>query len=271
MKAEQVRANGILMQCRVEGPPSAQALLLCNGLATDMAMWDRQVSEFSKNYRVITFDTRGHGETSATPPPYTLSMLVEDTRSLLDALGIEQVHYVGMSLGGMVGQAFAIRYPQRLLSLSLCDTAAKTNREVWEARIKQVEVAGIAPMIEPSIVRWFTKPFRDANPALMDNIREMIKRVSHAGYLGGAGVVMEMNHVDKLDKISTPTLIIVGRQDSSTPVAASEEMHQHIAGAQLHIIEAAAHLPNIEQPEEFNRLLKQFLSRLDEVALESKQ
>ena len=271
MKAERVRANGILMRCVVEGPPSAHALLLCNGLATDLEMWEPQLSEFTKTHRVIRYDMRGHGETSATPPPYSLSLLVEDLRSLLDALGVDQVHFAGMSLGGMVGQSFAVRYPHRFLSLVLCDTAARMRREIWEGRIQQVEAEGVEPMVEPSIVRWFTTPFRDANPLLMDEVRQMIRRVSKDGYLGGARVVMEMDHVAQLAKISTPTLVIVGREDVSTPVAEAQLMHEHITGSTLCVIDDAAHLPNIERPAEFNRVLKQFLSRLDAVALEAKQ
>lgn len=263
MRFQSVRANGIQMRCVVEGPPSAQALLLCNGLATDLELWEPQVSEFSKAYRVIRYDTRGHGGTSTSPPPYSLSLLVEDLRSLLDALGVDQVHFAGMSLGGMIGQAFAVRYPHRLRSLVLCDTSARTRREIWEGRIQQVELEGVEPMIEPSIARWFTKPFRDANPALMDEIRQMIRRVSKDGYLGGARVVMEMDHVAQLAKISTPTLVIVGREDGSTPVADAQLMHEHITGSTLCVIDNAAHLPNLERPAEFNRVLNQFLSRLD--------
>lgn len=270
MKTERMRANGILMRCVVEGPPSAPALLLCNGLATDLEMWEPQLNEFTNTYRVIRYDMRGHGETSATPPPYSLSLLVEDLRSMLDALGVDQIHFVGMSLGGMVGQAFAVRYPDRLLSLALCGTAARMRREIWEGRIKQVEVEGVEPMVEPSITRWFTKPSRDANQSLMDELRQMIRRVTKDGYLGGATVVMEMNHVAQLAEISTPTLIIVGREDVSTPVAEAQLIHDHITDSTLCVIDDAAHLPNIEKPAEFNRVLTQFLSRLDAGALEAK-
>lgn len=271
MNVEHVRANGILMRCRINGPATGRPLLLCNGLATDMSMWDRQVSEFAEHYRVIRYDLRGHGETSATVPPYSLSLLVEDLRSFLDALGLEQVHFVGMSLGGMVGQSFAARYPNRLLSLVLCDTTAKANREVWESRIKQVRLEGLSPMVEPSLERWFTEPFRRANPSLIEEVRQMIKRTSVEGYLGGAGIVMEQNQVQQLQRISAPTLIVVGREDVSTPPADAEIMHKHIAGSTLHVIDGAAHLPNIEQPQVFNELLKKFLSRLDGVAVESKK
>lgn len=267
MKTERVYANGILMNCVVDGPPSAQALLLCNGLATDLEMWERQLSEFAKTYRVIRYDMRGHGETEATLPPYNLSLLVEDLRSLLDVLGVDQVHFVGMSLGGMVGQGFAVRYPHRLHSLVLGGTAARMRRGIWEKRIQQVEVEGVEPMVEPSIIRWFTKPFRDANQSLMDQLRQMIRRVTREGYLGGANVVMEMDHVLDLAKITTPTLVIVGREDVSTPVAEAQLIHDHIMGSELCVIDEAAHLPNIERRTEFNRALKQFLSRLESAGL----
>ncbi|ROZ75011.1 alpha/beta fold hydrolase [Ramlibacter sp. WS9] len=271
MNVEHVRANGILMRCQIDGPANGRPLLLCNGLATDMSMWDRQVSEFAADYRVIRYDLRGHGETSATVPPYSLSLLVEDLRSFLDALGLEQVHFVGMSLGGMVGQSFAARYPNRLLSLVLCDTTAKANREIWEGRIQQVRLEGVRPMVEPSLERWFTEPFRQANAPLIDEVREMIKGTAVEGYLGGAGVVMEQDQVRQLHRISAPTLIIVGREDVSTPPADAEVLHKHITGSTLHVVDNAAHLPNIEQPEVFNKLLKEFLTRLDGVAAESRQ
>lgn len=271
MNVEHVRANGILMRCQIDGPATGTPLLLCNGLATDLTMWGRQVSEFSEHYRIIRYDLRGHGETSATGAPYSLSLLVEDLRSLLDALGIEQVHFVGMSLGGMVGQSFAARYPQRLLSLVLCDTTAKANREIWESRIKQVRLEGVGPMVEPSLERWFTAPFRLANSPLIEEVRQMIKGTAVEGYLGGAGVVMEQNQVSQLHRISAPTLIIVGRQDVSTPPEDAELMHKHIAGSTLHVIEDAAHLPNIEQSKIFNTLLKEFFSRLEGTAMESRQ
>ena len=263
MSVERVPANGILMHCRVEGVASGQVMLFCNGLATDVSMWDPQIAHFASRYRIVRYDLRGHGETDSTQPPYSLSLLVEDLRSLLDALGVDQLHLVGESLGGMVAQAFAVRYPRRLMSLTLCDTAARTRREIWEGRIQQVRQKGVGPMVEPSLERWFTKPYRDSNPKVIDGVRRMIMKTTNDGYVGGAGVVMEMNHVEQLARISAPTLIVVGRQDVSTPVADAELMHSHIAGSRLSIIEDAAHLPNIEQAEEFNKVLQDFLLSQD--------
>ena len=264
MRDELVRANGTTLRVRVEGLPSAQVLLFSNSLATDLSMWDHQAAYFSQWYRVVRYDTRGHGKSEAAAAPYSLSTLVEDVRSLLDALGIETVHYCGLSLGGMIGQLFAARYPQRLLSLALCDSAAKLRREVWEERIAIAHKEGIGPLVEPSLGRWFTQSFRDKNPKLIDDIRQMIHRTSVNGYIGSATAIMEMDNFSQLPRIVTPTLIVVGSKDPATPPSDSELMRQKIVGSKMVIIEDAAHLPNIEQIDEFNNILSEFLKAQNE-------
>jgi 3-oxoadipate enol-lactonase len=261
MKDLQVRANGAMFRCRVEGPSSAQVVLFSNSLATDLSMWDEQAAYFSRQYQVVRYDARGHGESQSTPPPYSLSTLVEDVRSLLDGLGVGSVHFVGLSLGGMVGQLFAARYPQRLLSVALCDTAARMKRDVWEGRIDAVRKEGIVPQAEPSLERWFTKRFRDKNPQVVDRFRKMIQRTSRDGYVGSATAIMEMDCLNQLSRIATPTLVVVGRHDPSTPVSDAELISQKVAGSQLAVIEDAAHLPNIEQSVNFNEILDDFLKQ----------
>lgn len=259
MKDLQMRANGATFRCRVEGPSSGQVLLFSNSLATDLSMWDEQAAYFSRKYQVVRYDARGHGESHSTPPPYSLSTLVEDVRSLLDGLGIGAVHFVGLSLGGMVGQLFAARYPQRLLSAALCDTAARMKREVWEGRIAEVRSYGIDPQVELSLERWFTKPFRDGNPQVIDRFRKMIRSTSRDGYVGSATAIMEMDSINQLSRIATPTLVVVGRHDPSTPLSDAKLINQKIAGSQLAVIEDAAHLPNVEQSAGFNEVLDNFL------------
>jgi 3-oxoadipate enol-lactonase len=261
MKDLQMRANGAMFRCRVEGPSSAQVLLFSNSLATDLSMWDEQAAYFSRQYQVVRYDARGHGESQSTPPPYSLSTLVEDVRSLLDGLGVGSVHFVGLSLGGMVGQLFAARYPQRLLSVALCDTAARMKRDIWEGRIDAVRKEGVAPQAEPSLERWFTKPFREKNPQVVDRFRKMIQGTSRDGYVGSATAIMEMDSGNQLSRIATPTLVVVGRQDPATPVSDAKLISQKIAGSQLAVIEDAAHLPNIEQSMDFNEILDDFLKR----------
>jgi 3-oxoadipate enol-lactonase len=261
MKDQRVRANGITLRCRIDGPSSAPTILLSNSLATDLSMWDGQAAHLAQQYRVIRYDTRGHGESEASKPPYTLSMLAEDVRSLLDALGVGQVHYVGLSLGGMTGQVFAARYPHRLHSLALCDTSAKVSRSIWEERIRLALREGIECVVEPSVGRWFTKSFREREPAVIEAFRRKIRGTSIDGYLGCANAIMEMDNNDLLGRIATPTLVVVGRDDPATPVGDSEILKAGIAGSRLLVIDDAAHLPNIEREDEFNEVIGEFLSR----------
>lgn len=261
MREHQIRANGTTLRCCVSGPESAQTILFSNSLATDLGMWEQQLGHFSNNYQVVRYDTRGHGGSASTGADYTLSTLVEDVRSLLDALGLNVVHFVGLSLGGMIGQLFAARYPQRLSSLVLCDTAATINRGVWKERVATAREQGLEPLVGPSLERWFTKPFRDANPKLLSCIHQMALGTSVDGYIGCASAMIDMDNTSQLSRIATPTLVIVGKQDPSTPVSDAQLIQEKIAGAQLEIIDEAAHLPNIEQPAKFNKILETFLKQ----------
>ena len=261
MKDLQIRANGTTLRCRVEGPSSAQAILFSNCIATNLTMWDAQVAHFAARYQVIRYDARGHGSSLSTPAPYTLSTLVEDVRSLLDGLGVGSVHFVGLSLGGMVGQLFAARYPQRLLSIALCNTTARMKQDVWKGRIEAVREAGVGPQAEASLERWFSRSFRDSNPATVDRFRRMIHGTTCEGYVGSAAAIVETDGFSQLSRIATPTLVVVGRDDPSTPVSDAELLSERIAGSQLAVIEEAAHLPNVERPKAFNEILDQFLRR----------
>lgn len=260
MTDQMIKTNGVSLRCRVEGPEGAPAVLFSNSLASDLTMWDAQAAHFSGRFRVIRYDTRGHGQSEAPCPPYSLALLAEDMRGLLDALGVPKVHLVGLSLGGMAGQVFAARWPERLLSLALCDTAARTNREIWEGRLKQARADGIGPLVEPSVERWFTSPFRARNAILMDGVRQMIRRTPVDGYLGCGAAIMEMNNAPLLPGIKTRTLVVVGKQDPATPVSEAEFIHAQIPASRLAVIDQAAHLPNIEQEAEFNSILERHLA-----------
>ncbi|WP_374379592.1 3-oxoadipate enol-lactonase [Dongia sp.] len=268
MRDEHRRANGTTLRCRVEGPSSAQAILFSHTLAADLSMWDEQAAYFARHYRVIRYDCRGHGQSGTTAPPFSLSLLVEDVRSLLDALGVEQVHFVGLSLGGMVGQIFAARYPQRLLSLALCDTSARMDIDVWEDRIALARHDGLAKLADPTIERWFTESFREKNKARVNQARQMILATSVEGYIGASSAIRDMDNTTVLSRIATPTLVIVGRNDRSTPPSDAEVICSKIAGSSLVVIEDAAHLSNIEQAEDFNNALESFLQRQTSRALE---
>jgi 3-oxoadipate enol-lactonase len=243
----------------LDGPPSAPVVMFGNGLATSLEMWEPQATFFAQRFRVLRYDVRGHGGTEATQPPYTLEQLADDAVGLLDRLGIEKVTYVGLSLGGMIGQALAVRHADRIGALVLCDTTMHSPRAMWIERIAAIQMNGVAPQIEPSIARWFTPAFTAARAELVDRMRRMIGSTSPQGYLGCAMAMRDMQLEDVTVRIGQPAMVIVGRDDPSTPVSAAQALHAAITGSGLEIIDQAAHLPNIEQAERFNAVLGRFL------------
>ena len=167
-----INANGVTMNYRLEGPDDGPVVMLSNSLMSDLTMWDGQVPALARRYRVLRYDTRGHGATEASPPPYSIELLVDDARALLDALNIGSVHFVGLSLGGMIGQLFAVRYPTLLKSLVLCDTSSHMPPEaLWDDRIRTAKDNGLESMAPATIERWFTAPFRERNAVEIERHR----------------------------------------------------------------------------------------------------
>jgi 3-oxoadipate enol-lactonase len=259
-----IKANGITMNYTLEGPPSAPVITLSHSLATDLTMWEPQMEVLKARYRVLRYDTRGHGGSEVPEGPYSLDQLGDDVRALLQALKIEKTHFMGLSMGGMIGQVFALKHPGMLRSLILCDTmseVASQAKPIWDERIAITQTQGMEPHVEPTIERWFTKPSRSSPAA--SRVRAMIRATSPKGYIGCSRAIMELDLTERLPAIRMPTLIIVGADDPGTPVAVSQAIHEMIKGSQLVILKSAAHLSNIEQAEAFNKALIPFLSMVD--------
>jgi 3-oxoadipate enol-lactonase len=259
-----IKANGIHVNYALEGPPSAPVITLSHSLATDFTMWEPQMEVLKARYRVLRYDTRGHGGSDVPEGPYSLDQLAEDVHDLLQALKIEQTHFMGLSMGGMIAQVFALKYAHMLRSLILCDTmsqVAQQAKPIWDERIMIAETQGMEPHVEPTIERWFTKPFRSSPVA--DRVRAMVRATNPRGYIGCSRAIMGLNLTERLPGIRLPTLIIVGEEDPGTPVAASQAIHQKIKGSNLVILKSAAHLSNIEQAEAFNKSVISFLSMVD--------
>jgi 3-oxoadipate enol-lactonase len=258
-------ANGISVNYALDGPAGAPVVTLSHSLAADLAMWEPQMKALTTTYRVLRYDTRGHGGTDAPAGAYTLEQLAEDARTLLQTLGIPKTHWIGLSMGGMIGQTLALSSPGLFLSLALCDTSSRVPAEarpVWQERIKTAETQGMDPLVEPTIGRWFTAPFREQRSDVVDPVRTRIRTTSPRGYAGCCAAIAQLDLTDKISAIKLPTLIVVGEEDQGTPVAASQAIHGKIAGSQLEIIKSAAHLSNLEQPEAFTRIITSFLTRL---------
>jgi len=257
-----VKTNGIELSYSVEG--QGPWLVLSHSLACNQSMWDEQAQLLKSRYRVLRFDTRGHGGSDAPAGAYTLEMLSEDLRGLLDALSVEHAHFLGLSMGGMIGMTFALKYPKRLRTLILCDTSSRIPTEagpIWEGRIKTAAEQGMEPLVEPTLQRWFTEPFYNSNKEMMRRVAQMIRTTSPAGYIGCCKAIPSINVTDRLASLTLPVQVVVGEQDVGTPVAMSRAIQDAIPGSEIVVIPSASHLSNLEQPAAFNKAVVEFLDR----------
>ena len=257
-----VKANGIEINYEIEG--SGPWVTLSHSLACNLHMWDEQMAALTKQYKVLRYDTRGHGASSAPAGAYTLEQMADDAHGLLAALGIKQTHWVGLSMGGMIGQTFALKYPGVFQSMTLADTTSRypaAGAATWAERIKAVEADGMQAVADATLARWFTEPYRKSHPQVMDRIGGHIRATPVAGFAGSCQAIPTINVTHRLKDIPCPTLIIVGEQDPGTPVAMAREIHEAKPGSELVIIQSAAHLSNVEQPQAFNAALLGFLER----------
>jgi 3-oxoadipate enol-lactonase len=259
-----ILANGIKIAYRIDGvtSPEAPVVILSNSLMSSHAMWDANMEALIQNYRVIRYDTRGHGNSEVTPAPYSIELLARDLVGLMDALNIEKAHLVGLSMGGMICQFVGANFPQRVLSLSLCDTASEMPpRSLWEDRFATARAQGIAGLAQGTIKRWFVADFVEKSPAKIEPVLKMILATPLEGYLGCASAVRDMAQTTMLLKVKAPTMVLVGRNDPACTVDQATVLHRMISGSEFVVIENAAHLSNIEKPFEFNKLLLNFLDR----------
>jgi 3-oxoadipate enol-lactonase len=258
-----INANGIDVNYTIEG--EGPWVAMSHSLACNLHMWDEEARRLSRRYKVLRYDTRGHGETSAPAGAYTLELLADDLHALLQGLGIKSTHFVGLSMGGMIGQTYALKYPGMFNSLVLCDTTSRYPAEaagVWTDRIKTVEAQGMEPVVEPTLARWFTGPYRKVHPEVVERIMGAIRATPVPGFIGCCHAIPKINLTARLKEIRCPTLVIVGKDDPGTPVSMAEEIHRAMPGSELVVIPSAAHLCNLEQPDAFNQALAAFLDKV---------
>jgi 3-oxoadipate enol-lactonase len=260
-----IRVNGVELACRFDGPEGGRVVMMSNSLMSDYSMWDTTVPALADRYRVLRYDTRGHGRSGTTPGPYSIAILADDAAGLMDALGIRQVHFVGLSMGGMIAQQIGARYPERAFSLALCDTASEMPpHSMWEERFAIASSRGVAGLVDATIQRWFTAPFIARDPQSIEKVRQMILSTGTKGYIACASAVRDMAQTTMLLQVKAPTLVLVGRQDPACTVEQSTVIHRMIDDSQMIVLEDAAHLSNIEQPRAFNGALRTFIDRVDD-------
>ncbi|WP_165672218.1 3-oxoadipate enol-lactonase [Metapseudomonas otitidis] len=247
----------------LEGPAGAPVLVLSNSLGTDLHMWDAQVPAFTRHFRVLRYDTRGHGQSLVSEGPYRIEQLGRDVLALLDALDIPKAHFCGLSMGGLIGQWLAINAPERIQRLVLCNTAARIGTpEVWNPRIDVVLAGGaqaMADLRDASISRWFTPDFAEAQPEKVEAIVGMLARTSPQGYAANCAAVRDADFREQLAVIQAPTLVVCGSGDPVTTPEHGRFMQAHIAGAEL-VEFPAAHLSNVQAGEAFSQRVLVFLS-----------
>lgn len=252
--------DGCRIAYRFDGPADAPILLLSNSLGTDMAMWEPQIAAWSRRFRVLRYDSRGHGASGVPAGAYAMDRLGRDVIELLDALSIAQVDFCGLSLGGMIGQWLGIRAPERVRRLILANTSSYMGPPAgWDARIGMVTEQGMAPLAQASVERWFTKAFGETAAEAIAPIVAMLFATEPAGYVGCCAAIRDMDMRRTAGLIQLPALVIGGTLDPSTPPPHSEALARSIDGARLAMIDAA-HLSNVEAPERFQGLVMDFLT-----------
>jgi 3-oxoadipate enol-lactonase len=233
----------------IAGPDEAPTLVMSNSLGSTTAMWDRQVPALAERLRVVRYDHRGHGRSPVPPGPYELADLGADALALLDRLGVDRVHWCGLSLGGMVGMWLAINAPERIDRLVLCCTSAKLGPpSMWAERAATVRAEGVDAIADAGIGRWLTEGFIAREPEIAAEIRAMLTATPAEGYAGCCAVIERMDLLDRLGEIRAPTLVVAAAQDPATPPEHGERIAHAVPGARLVVIDDAAHLAAVEQP-----------------------
>jgi 3-oxoadipate enol-lactonase len=248
----------------IVGPDKAPTLCMTHSLASDSGMWMEQMAPLVQaGWRLLRIDMRGHGGSDPVAGDYTMDQLADDTAIVLEALEIGAVHYMGLSIGGMFGQSLALRHGHRLKSLLFCDTtpAALANaREMWAPRIKLVTDAGsLAPVADATMERFVTEKVRTSRPQRWKQLYDTILSTTPAGYLGCGAALQNFDYAAQLGSIRLPTLVVWGAEDIGTPPAENRRIVAAIPSAHGEEMANARHFPNVELPDEFNRIMMRWL------------
>jgi len=242
---------------------NGEPVVLVHAIGCDHRMWDSLAAALAPRYRVVRIDVRGHGGSPVPAGEYSLEALAGDVLAVLDGLSIDKVHWVGLSMGGMIGQAFALSHPERLGRLVLANTTSSYGPDgpkMWEARMKAVREGGMAAIADLVMQRYFSDGFRASHPEVVAKIKERVLTTPAPGYLSCCASIRDLDFTRGLPSIRARTLVIAGGLDAGTPVSMSEAIAAKIPGSRLAVIPQAAHLSAIEAPDEFNSLVGNFLA-----------
>jgi 3-oxoadipate enol-lactonase len=254
-----VGTKDLRMYYELDGPPNAPTLVLSNSLGTNLSLWDSQLSVFSQSFRVLRYDSRGHGQTSVTQGEYSVEVLGRDVLQLLDALNLQRVNFCGLSIGGMTGMWLGVNAPQRLENLVLSNTAPTIGKlDTWNERIRTVRESGTKAVAQQVVERWFTPDFRASDPDQVGKTRSMIESTTTDGYAGSCAAVRDFDFWEKVGTIRAKTLVIAGTHDLSVPPSDAQKLAKQIPGAR-YIELPAAHISNVEAASRFTDAVSAFL------------
>lgn len=260
----QVRVPGATLYAESRGPAGAPCVVLMGSLASDITSWQPQIEALvSAGFHALTFDFRGHGRSSPSPGPFSLDQFVEDLRAVVRCFAVRRPHLLGLSLGGMVALKAAIDRGSDYRSVVIASTRADMPEALagaWREREREVREQGVEAVVDGTLQRWFTEPFQRRNPEVISRVREMILHTDRNAYADCIEIVRTIDLLPRLHEIDLPTLYLTGEEDAASPPALMQDMQRRTAGARLATIPSAAHLPSIEQPEAFNRLVIEFLT-----------
>ncbi|MHA6732091.1 3-oxoadipate enol-lactonase [Devosia sp. A369] len=258
--------NNVVLHYRLQGRAGAPVLALANSLGTDARIWDGVIALLAERYHILSYDKRGHGLSDAPTGDYALDDHVNDLAGLLDHLGLDRLALAGVSVGGLIAQGFALRHPERLSALVLCDTAPKVgDAAMWNARIAAVRAGGMAALVDAVMPRWFTDAYRQNRADDLAGWRNMFLRLPVDGYAGTCASLRDADLRDSIGAIATPTLVVVGDADLSTPPELVRDAAERIPGARFEIITGCGHLPSIEQPEILAASMMRFFQEVGHV------
>ena len=258
----QAKANGITINYTVDGA-QGDWLVFSNSLATDLSMWDAQAREFSRDFRVLRYDQRGHGKTEAPPGRYSFGMLIADAVALMDALNIERANFCGLSMGGATALGLAQRHPDRVTRAIVCDSGCAStpqSAQQWEERIAVAQKGGMGALVEPTVTRWFPPDIVAKNPPYLDTVRAMVRATPVNGFVGCAAALADHDFRSTVASTKPPVLFIAVEKDAAGAVAAAmKSLHQALPGSRYVELAGAGHISNLDDPAGFNRALRDFL------------
>ena len=263
---QMIQIDDVVLHYRIDGEPNGRPVVFANSLGTDFRLWDAILPLLPQGLRIVRFDKRGHGLSSCPGDDYRMDDLVDDTAGLLRALGIDECLFVGLSIGGIIAQGLAARYPQLVRAMVISNTAARIGTpEMWQQRIDAVRAGGIEALADAIMERWFARRFREERPLELAGWRNMLTRTPAAGYIGCSQAIAATDYSASTAELALPTLAIAGREDGSTPPDVVRATADLVAGSRYALIEDAAHLPCVERPGEYARLLTDFMREVDYV------